>query len=177
MIDPVTTRLWAYRALFVALAALLLFVRLLPLSTLPVRIPGPDLMLCITLAWVLRRPDFVPAIVIVAVVLLEDMLAMRPPGLWALIVLLGSEFLRDRGASMRGLPFLAEWATVSAVMAIMLLANRLVLAVVMVPQTGLGLTLLQLLATVAAYPVVVAASHLALGLRGASDIDGIGSRT
>lgn len=176
MIDPVTTRLWAYRTLFVALAAALLFLRLLPLSTLPVRIPGPDLMLCITLAWVLRRPDFVPAGFIVAVFLLEDMLAMRPPGLWALIVLLGSEFLRDRAGPMRGLPFLAEWATVTAVMAIMLLANRLVLALVMVPQTGLGLTLLQLLTTVAAYPLVVAASHLVLGLRGASDIEGMGSR-
>lgn len=176
MIDPVTARRWSYRALFVALAALLLFLRLLPLSTLPARIPGPDLMLCITFAWVLRRPDFVPAAAIVAVFVIEDMLAMRPPGLWALFVLLGSEFLRDRAGAMRGLPFLAEWATVTAVMAIMLLANRLVLALVMVPQTGLGPTLLQLLATVAAYPLVVAASHLALGLRAPGELDGMRSR-
>lgn len=176
MIDPVTARRWTYRALFVALAALLLFLRLLPLSTLPARIPGPDLMLCITFAWVLRRPDFVPAVAIVAVFVIEDMLAMRPPGLWALFVLLGSEFLRDRAGAMRGLPFLAEWATVTAVMAIMLLANRLVLALVMVPQTGLGPTLLQLLATVAAYPLVVAASHLALGLRAPGELDGMRSR-
>lgn len=176
MIDPVTARRWTYRALFVALAALLLFLRLLPLSTLPARIPGPDLMLCIAFAWVLRRPDFVPALAIVAVFVIEDMLAMRPPGLWALFVLLGSEFLRDRAGAMRGLPFLAEWATVTAVMAIMLLANRLVLALVMVPQTGLGPTLLQLLTTVAAYPLVVAASHLALGLRAPGELDGMRSR-
>ena len=176
MIDPVTARRWTYRALFVALAALLLFLRLLPLSTLPARIPGPDLMLCITFAWVLRRPDFVPALAIVAVFVIEGMLAMRPPGLWALFVLLGSEFLRDRAGAMRGLPFLAEWATVTAVMAIMLLANRLVLALVMVPQTGLGPTLLQLLTTVAAYPLVVAASHLALGLRAPGELDGMRSR-
>lgn len=176
MIDPVTAHRWSYRALFLALAALLLFLRLLPLSTLPARIPGPDLMLCITFAWVLRRPDFVPAVAIVAVFVIEDMLAMRPPGLWALVVLLGSEFLRDRAGAMRGLPFMAEWATVTAVMAIMLLANRLVLALVMVPQTGLGLTLLQLLTTVAAYPLVVAASHLALGLRAPGEIGGMGGR-
>lgn len=176
MIDPVTAHRWSYRALFLALGALLLFLRLLPLSTLPARIPGPDLMLCITFAWVLRRPDFVPAVAIVAVFVIEDMLAMRPPGLWALVVLLGSEFLRDRAGAMRGLPFMAEWATVTAVMAIMLLANRLVLALVMVPQTGLGLTLLQLLTTVAAYPLVVAASHLALGLRAPGEIGGMGGR-
>ena len=176
MIDPITTRRWSYRALFVALAALLLFVRLLPLSTLPAQIPGPDLMLCITFAWVLRRPDFVPALAIVAVFLIEDMLAMRPPGLWAMVVLLGSEFLRDRASAMRGLPFLAEWATVTAVMALMLLANRTILALVVVPQTGLGLTLLQFVTTVLAYPLVVAASHLALGLRAPSEIDGMGSR-
>ncbi|AMY67969.1 rod shape-determining protein MreD [Frigidibacter albus] len=176
MIDPATTRRWSYRALFVALAAALLFVRLLPLSTLPVQVPGPDLILCVTFAWVLRRPDFVPALAIVGVFLIEDMLTMRPPGLWALIVLLGSEFLRDRAGAMRGLPFLAEWATVAAVMAVMLLTSRMLLTLAMVPQVGLGLSLLLLVTTVLAYPLVVAASHLGLGLRPPGEIDGMGSR-
>lgn len=178
MVDPATSQRWAYRGLYLALAAALLFLRLLPLSTEPPRVPGPDLLLCLTLAWMLRRPDYVPAIFIVAVVLLEDLLLMRPPGLWALIVLLGSEFLRDREPTMRGLPFLVEWATVAAVIAIMILVNRMVLALFMVPQSGLGLTLLQGLITLLCYPVVVGLSLMALGLRRAApgEVDAQGRR-
>ena len=71
MVDPLTTRRLAHRALYVALAAVILFLRLLPVNPMAHGIPGPDLMLAFTLAWVLRRPDFVPALLIVAVVQLK----------------------------------------------------------------------------------------------------------
>lgn len=163
MIAPATSRLWLGRASYLGLAALILFWRLLPISTSPARLPGPDLMLGLTLAWVLRRPDHLPALSIVAVFLLEDMLALRPPGLWPVLVLLGSEFLRDRIAVMRGLPFLAEWATVTAVMAAMMLAQRLIFGVTFVPQLGLGLGLMQLLTTALAYPAIVGLTVLVFG--------------
>ena len=56
--------------------------------------PAPDLMLALTLAWVVRRPDLLPAPLIAAYFFVEDILMMRPPGLWALIVLGATEFLR-----------------------------------------------------------------------------------
>lgn len=168
MVDPITTRRLAYRGLFLAIAAFLMFLRILPLSTVPSAWPGPDLLLAMALAWVLRRPDYVPALVIAAVFCLEDMLAMRPPGLWALLVLLGTEFLRDREALTREVPFAVEWALVGTIVVAITIANRLVLALLVVPQAGLGLTLLQALATMLAYPLVVLASHYALGLRRAA---------
>jgi len=42
-------------------------VRILPLSTEPGSVPGPDVVLCLTFAWVLRRPEYVPALLIAAV--------------------------------------------------------------------------------------------------------------
>lgn len=165
MVDPITARRWIYRAMFVGLAAVLLFTRLLPLSTMPTSWPGPDVLLCLAFVWVLRRPDFLPVMVIAGIFLIEDMLLMRPPGLWTLFVLFATEFLRDRSSQTRDLPFLVEWAMVSGVMLAMLLSYRLTLALFMVPQTGLGLTLMQLLASVAAYPLVVALSHRVLRLR------------
>lgn len=161
MVDPVVAHRWGWRAGFVGLAAVFWFLRILPLDTLPQGWPGPDLLLALTFAWVIRRPDYVPAPLIATVFLLEDMLSQRPPGLWAALVLLGSEFLRGRIALLRGRPFLAEWAMVAAVGAGMMLAQRLVLATLFVPQAGLGAEVVRLLATLALYPPLAFLSRLA----------------
>lgn len=174
---PPTGRL-SYALLFVALAAGALFVRLLPLSTAPQSFPGPDLMQCLVIAWVLRRPDFVPAPLVAGVFLLADLLLMRPPGAWALIVLLGTEFLRARQGQMRELGFPIEWGVVTLVMAGMFLTHRFLLALTLVPQPALGLALLQLVATVLAYPVVVLISHTAFRVRKPTtgEVDSLGRR-
>lgn len=165
MADKILTSRWSYRGLFVGLAGVLMFARLLPLSTVAGGIPGPDVLLCLTCAWVMRRRDYVPGVLIAAVFLLQDMLMMRPPGLWALLVLLGAEFLRTRAAQTRDMPFVLEWMLVGLVMIALTLANRLVLDLAMVPQARLGLTLMHLLLTVAAYPSVVLFSRYGLGIR------------
>ncbi|NCU20454.1 rod shape-determining protein MreD, partial [Candidatus Falkowbacteria bacterium] len=59
MIDPITRQQLWHIALYLAIAAVLLFLRLLPISPGTGGLPGPDLMLALTLAWVLRRPDYV----------------------------------------------------------------------------------------------------------------------
>lgn len=165
MAETILTSRWGYRGLFVGLAGVMMFARLLPLSTLAEGVPGPDVLLCLTCAWVMRRSDYVPAVLIAAVFLLQDMLMMRPPGLWSLLVLLGAEFLRTRTAQTRDMPFVLEWMLVGLVMVSLMLANRLVLELAMVPQARLGLTLMQLLLTVATYPSVVLFSRYVLGIR------------
>ena len=178
MVDPVTSTRLGYQAAFVGLAALVLFVRALPLSAVPAVIPAPDLLLCLAIAWGLRRPDFIPVVVIVAVFLMEDILSMRPPGLWTLIVLFGTEFLRSRATLTRDLPFLLEWAMVGVVIATMTIVNRIALGIFFVPQTGLGPVLLQVVVTLIAYPLVVAVLHSLLGLRKAApgQVDALGHR-
>jgi len=178
MVDPIAASRLGYRLLYVGLAAAILFIRILPLNAVPVRFPGPDLILCVTLVWVLRRPDYVPALLIVAVFLLDDLLSMRPPGLWTLIVLFGTEFLRSREATLRDIPFALEWLLVGAVIAAMALINGLVLALFLVPQAGTSLTALQVMATVAVYPLVVLATLFVFGLRKAApgEVDALGHR-
>ncbi len=138
------------------------------LWSLPTAWPGPDLMLAFTFVWVIRRPDYVPVLLIAAIFLLEDMLLMRPPGLWTLIVLIATEILRDRAAQTREMPFMAEWAMVAIVLIGMVVVNRLMLAIVLVPRPGVGLTLMQVAATTLAYPLVVLVSHSGLKLRRAA---------
>lgn len=197
MVERRETRRLIFIALYLSLAALFTFYRLLPLSGYDMGfgdgtpmvefldqrsswwpLPMPDLMLCLTLAWVLRRPDLLPALVIVLYFLFEDLLVMRPPALWALIVLLGTEFLRRRAGQLRGHGFVFEYALVSGLIVVMFLANRAMLAIVMVPLDPLGLSFLQIVCTVLSYPLVVMVSHVLFGLRkpASGEVDALGQK-
>lgn len=169
---------WSFRALFVAIAIALVVLRMLPIRTLPVTVPGPDLLTCLACAWVLRRPEYVPALLIAGVFLFEDFLLMRPPGLWSLIVLAGTEFLRNRVALMRELGLAMEWAMVSVVMVGMVLVYRLVYAATFLDEPPLALVALQMLGSILCYPFVVGFSRWAFGLRKAAtgEVDALGRR-
>ncbi len=169
---------WGYRLLFLALALLLLFVRLLPLGNTAGALPGPDLILCLMIAWLMRRPDFLPLWLIVPVVLVEDLILLRPPGLWTLLVVLASEFLRSRSALTRELNFLVEWLLAAGVMVAMLAAYRLVFALALLPEPPLGFAVVQVLWSVVAYPLVVGLSRLMFDLRkpATGEIDDYGRR-
>lgn len=155
---------WLGRALFVLAAGVMLFLRILPVPREAGALPGPDLLMCLTCAWVLRRPGHLPALLIALVVLVEDLALQRPPGLWAAIMVLGAEFLRSRAAFLRELSLLSEWGMVAVVMLVMLLADRLLLALALLPQPGPGLMLVQFALSLLAYPVVVGVLRLAFGL-------------
>ncbi|NBB97339.1 MAG: rod shape-determining protein MreD [Alphaproteobacteria bacterium] len=183
-------RVW-FAAVFLGLGLTIGLLRLLPLQGLgdPAAQPGepgltwaswpaPDVMLALTMAWVVRRPDLLPAPVIAVFFFLEDVLMLRPPGLWTLIVLVTTEFLRRRNPTLRGLTFWLEYAVIVPLMLAMFLVNRMVLGIVMVPQAPLGLSLAQFVGTVAIYPAVVACLHYGLGLRkpATGEVDELGQK-
>ncbi len=178
MADTAPSAVWGFRGLYVLIAAGLLFLRLLPLGSEAGGWPGPDLLFAMTLTWVLRRPDYVPALLIAVVLLLEDMLTMRPPGLWAAIVVVAAEFLRGRAALSREVSFVVEWLIVGIVMAASVVAYRLLLSLVMLPQVSLAQSVIQLVLTILSYPVVVVVSRLALGVRkpATGEVDAYGRR-
>ncbi len=156
---------WTYRALFVALSLALITFKLLPLNLATVGIPGPDLLLLLAFAWMVRQPDVVPLGALLVVFLLADFLFQRPPGLWTLLVILASESLRRRRLTMTEFPFLVEWGAVAVAVMGMVLLNRLILWVLLVDLDPLGLTLAQGIVTIVTYPVVVAVSKFVFGLR------------
>lgn len=142
----------------------MLFIRIMPLSVEAGSLPGPDLLMVLCCAWTLRRPDHLPALLIAGTILVEDMLLMRPPGLWTAIMVVGTEFLRSRAAFSRELTLVSEWIMVTVVMLAMMLAYRIVLTVTLLPQPGLGMTLVQFLFSALAYPLVVLALKFGLGV-------------
>jgi rod shape-determining protein MreD len=178
MADPIASRRLAYRLLLVAILSLVILAKLMPLNPGPGSWPAPDFLVLITFAWVLRRPDYVPVLLVALVFLLADLLFLRPPGLWAAIVVLATEFLRGREPGWRDIPFLLEWAIVAGVLTAAALSYTAVLTVFFVDHPGLGRTLLHLAITIAAYPLVVLLTARALGLRKAApgEVDQLGHR-
>lgn len=174
--DGLLSGVWVYRVLFLAIAGLLLFLRLLPLEQLAGDWPGPDLLLCVIFAWAMRRPDWLPVWLLALVLLTEDMMVMRPPGLWTAIVIVAVEFVRARVALTRELVFIAEWAMVAALMVACLLVYRAVFTVTFLPQPGFGFALLQTVWSILCYPLVVGISRVTFGLRKPStgEVDSFG---
>lgn len=157
--------IWLMRAVFAALALLFIFLHLLPLDTLPRKWAPPDFLLATALAWSLRRPDYVPTLLLALTLLLADLLFQRPPGLLALLLLLGCEYLKPRALSHHDSGFAAEWLSIIVVLTAITVLNRLTLALVGVQQAPFGLILIQMLLTIAVYPLVVFVSQSILGVR------------
>ena len=178
MTEGLFSALWLHRAMFVGLALVLLFLRLLPVSGEAGSFPGPDILLCLIFCWTIRRPDYLPILLVAAVVLAEDMIIMRPPGLWTAIVVGATEFIRARTALTREVSFGVEWLLVGAVMFGMFLINRLVLGLAFVPQPGFGFAMVQVIWSAICYPAVVGISWLALDIRkpAMGEVDGKGRR-
>ena len=164
MIDPGRRRRLLGQARYVALFLVILFWRLLPLAPGRVFWPGPDLGLCLTLIWVLRRPEQIPVLTIAALYLVEDILLLRPIGLGAAIVVLGTEAARKREQRWRELPFMVEWLRVTMLLALMMLADRFLLTMFFLTPPPLGQAMLQFIATIAAFPVVAGLAGWALSM-------------
>ncbi len=178
MADNPTADIWRHQALFLLLTLGIVFLSLVPLNTVPRNIAPPDLLLALTFAWVARRPDFLPVWLIALLFFLTDFLFHRPPGLWAALVVLGTEFLRNRIHNLRNMTFVAEWAMVGTVLLAIMVGNRLVLALTATPQVPLSLTLIQIGATILIYPLAVLASNALFGVRKTApgEVDALGHR-
>lgn len=164
MAEAVDSRPWAGRLLWLLLFVALVMITLMPFSTMPPVWAGPDLLLAITLLWVMRRPDLVPMPVIALSWFITDFLLQRPPGLMTALVLIASEALRHRNAQLRALPPILEWLTASAVVIAITLGKRIVLALLVTPLAPLGLTLMQMVMTLLAWPVVAVVARFVFGV-------------
>lgn len=178
MANFLTSRIWTMQLLYVGLALTIMYARLLPLENHVGPWAAPDLLVAMTFAWALRRPDYVPAYSVAGMLLLADLLLLRPPGLMAALVLLGKAGLQRRQRDIREMGYPLEWLTVSVTLGAILICERLVLGVFMVPQVSLGQSVIQIFVTALFYPVVVLVSETLLGVRRAApgDMSSMGQR-
>ncbi|WP_170762379.1 rod shape-determining protein MreD [Ruegeria lacuscaerulensis] len=163
--DSQVSQLWTKRGLYLFLAALIMFLHLLPLDSQPDRWPFPDILIVVTFAWILRRPEYVPTLLIAFVMLMSDLLLQRPPGLMAALVVLGAAYLRSASLGMRDSGFISEWTSVAVVITAVFVLNRVILAILSVQQAALGPVVIQVVLTIAVYPLIVWLSRNGFGVR------------
>ncbi len=159
------SRKWNMRLAYVTLTLAILYLQLLPLQTTPRSWAGPDLIVLFTVVWAIRRPEYVPAVSVAAMTLLADFILLRPPGVMAAVMVGARQILKRQEPGLRDSTFAMEWLVAAAALAAILLSNRLILAVFLVEQPSLGISLTQLFMNVLAYPLVVFVSRLGMGLR------------
>ncbi len=157
---------------YTVLMSLLLIIGIIPYEIWPRRFPGPDLMVAITFVWLMRRPERLPTPLVAAVFFIADILLMRPIGLWAMLMVLATEFLRNRHRSVREHAFIVEWALVSGVLFAAALVNATMIWVVFLEAIPLDRAMIHAASTMLAYPLVAATARLALGGAPATTGDG-----
>ncbi|MGR3541514.1 MAG: hypothetical protein ACU0BS_08810 [Hasllibacter sp.] len=171
---------WTGRAVFGLVAALLLTLSALPLggagmaptaddgdalAVVLSRLPAPDILLLAAFAWVVRRPDRAPALLVAAALLLRDLLTGAPPGLGAALGLIATERMRGRRFEPGAQGFLSEWVRVGGLLLVVALAEMVILSALLVPGPPAGGVVLRVILGVVLYPVVVGALRILAGLR------------
>lgn len=176
MVDPAASRRLMFRGLFFVLCASIIFINMLPLTIEPRRVPGPDLLFCITAIWIMRRPQWAPVGLIVLIHLIADLLFLRPVGLWPAISLLGYEYLRRKSTATTEIPPLIEFGMAMILFAALVTLNAVIHVIFGIPHPSFGATSLHVIVTALAYPVVMAFSVFVTRVRRArpSDFDGSG---
>jgi rod shape-determining protein MreD len=166
------------RAVYLLIGFVIIFCHLLPLNLTPKSWAGPDLLLAVTFAWALRRPDYVPALAIAGLFLLADLLFQRPPGLLAALALLATEWLKSRERRHRSLTFAVEWSTVALFTVLVAIGYRLLMAIVILEPGPLFMAAMQTVMTILIYPLVVVVSRLVFRVRrpGLGEMDAAGQR-
>ena len=144
-----------YRVLFVVLCGLSILVYLLPFGQSGVRIPAPDLVYLITVAWVLRCPHYAPVLLVGALAFAADIFLQRELGLHALALVIASDMFRRRYVTFAQSGFVFEWASVGLAFFGVLIAEKIILSVTF--STSPGFVDLAFFAGITAvfYPVVV----------------------
>lgn len=165
MAEYPASRLWGMRLVFVALSGAVVFVHMIPMSLTPANWAPPDLILAFAFAWALRRPEFVPMLLVAGVALLCDFLFQRPPGLWAALFLLTVEWGKSIERRSEETTFALEWINFAVGVMTITVLYRVVLSVTVSQAGPLPLMLMQTAFTIAVYPLAVLISHFIFRVR------------
>ncbi len=147
---------WARRALPVAISLLLAL-----LSAVPIPVPGyaalaPDLVLMAVFYWVVHRPDLMSLPVVFVIGLFADLVSGTPLGVNPLILILVHVTIMSQHRVFRGKPFPIVWLGFAVVAGPAKLTQALLVPIVVGAWPDPVLLLVQIVLTIALYPVLAA---------------------
>ena len=154
-----------YPILFALIIFILIFIKVLPLNTVPKEWTAPDLTLCVTLVWCLRRPTEAPIILLAALFLLQDIIFQRPIGLFAAVATLMCEWAKRQALRAEEFPFVVEWATAATAMIAIFIFVQSIAILSLIAKPSMWIFAKELIFTILAYPLVTLLCRYGIGLR------------
>ena len=144
---------FAHQLVYFCIGLLIIFFQILPLQTTPQTWSGPNVLLVFFAAIVTKRPEFTSSFLVASIFLIEDFFLMRPPGLMSSLTVLGFYFLKRKFHYQDGNSVIFGWGSVTACLTIILLLYYFICVLLFIPSAGFRLTLIELIVTLALYPV------------------------
>jgi rod shape-determining protein MreD len=153
------------RALLFVFGLVAVYLPLIPYSLAAEGGGPPDLLFALVMAWIVRRPDTAPILLVVLLGLLADVLTSRPLGLGALGLVLCAELFRSHRGFLVGYPFLLEWFSVAVVLFVLSVSSFFLLKITFMDGPSVQQLVRQSLITAICYPGIVAVLHWMVGIR------------
>ena len=144
---------FTHQIIYFCIGLLIIFFQILPLQTIPQTWSGPNVLLVFFAAIVSKRPEFTSSLLIASIFLIEDFFLMRPPGLMSALTVLGFNFLKRKFQNQEVNSFIFGWGSVITCLTIVLLLYYFISVLLFIPSAGFKLTLMELLMTLALYPI------------------------
>ena len=144
---------FAHQIVYFCIGLFIVFFQILPLQTIPQTWSGPNVLLVFFTVIVSKRPEFTSSFLIASIFLIEDFFLMRPPGLMSSLTVLGFYFLKRKSQNQEVTSFVSSWGSVTTCLTIILLLYYFISVLLFIPSAGFKLTLMELIVTLALYPV------------------------
>ncbi len=155
MEDISAFRLWIHRTGFLGIGLVSVLWSVIPFDLSAEALPDPDLFYCLTMAFLVRRPEYVPIWTVFVVFFMRDVLTLAPLGLSTLMIIIASEVVRTNVQAFREYIFGLEWLWVATMFTIITLIQNTVLTLTFADTPRLVEQVPLILFTVLAYPVIV----------------------
>ncbi len=144
---------FAFQILYFCIGLLIIFFQILPLQTTPQTWSGPNVLLVFFAVIVAKRPEFTSSFLIAFIFLIEDFFLMRPPGLMSSLAVLGFYFLKRKFQHQEESPVLFGWGSVATCLILILLLFYFISVLLFIPSAGFRLTFMEIIVTLALYPI------------------------
>ncbi len=164
MDDTSPFQLWMYRTAFLGIGMAFILWSIIPFDLSAGALPVPNIFFCITMSYVVRRPEYVPVWAVFIVFFLWDVLTQAPLGLCTLLVVMGTEVVRGNIQAFREYNFGLGWLWISAIFVAITATEQILLALTLSDTPRLFGQVLLILFTVAAYPVTVGVMKFGFGI-------------
>ena len=144
---------FAHQIVYFCIGMLIIFFQILPLQTTPQTWSGPNVLLVFFAAIVTKRPEFSSSFLIAIIFLIEDFFLMRPPGLMSSMTVLGFYFLKRKFQNQEEMSLLFVWGSVATCLSFILMLYYFISILLFIPSAGFRLTLMEIMVTLALFPI------------------------